>query len=174
MAQPPREEAIATLEELHGQVLGLLARIPEGERNTPGLGGGEWSTKDLVGHLAFWEELALEAIDAWARDARPRVEEYFERGAEGIDTANEENRRRLAAWDYEEVRTHADETHARLVKAIGSMSEEEWARKAPYPTERRATMVSLLGSIVGAPKRPFGHAEAHLPDLEAWVERLGG
>ncbi len=27
----------------------------------------------------------------------------------------------------------------------------------------------LLGSVMGAPKRPFGHAFAHLPDLEAFV-----
>jgi hypothetical protein len=34
--------------------------------------------------------------------------------------------------------------------------------------------VSLLGSILGAPKLPFGHAAAHLPDLEAFVTALGG
>jgi hypothetical protein len=172
MAQPTRDNAVATLEELRSEVLELLARVPEGERTRPGLGGGEWSVKDLLGHLAFWQELALEAIDAWRREERPRVEAYFEADAAGIDAANAEDNARKAAWDYEDVRGGYDETHAALVDAIGSMDDQAWARKAPYPAERRDRMVTLLGSVLGAPKRPFGHASAHLPDLEAFVAEL--
>jgi hypothetical protein len=172
--QPTREEALAVLDEHRGRLLELLARVPEAERATPGIGGGEWSVKDLVGHLAFWEELAVDAVEAWRREERPLVADYFDAGQEGIDAANAENHRRKASWDYEEVRTDADAVHDRLVAMIGEMSDEEWRRKAPYPTERRKTMVSLLGSIVGAPAGSFAHASAHLPDLEAFVSSLGG
>ncbi len=174
MAQPTRDQAIAALDELHAEVLNLLAKVPEGERATPGIGGGEWSVKDLLGHLAFWEELALEAADAWDRGERPRVAEIFAAGDEGVRRANAEDQERKAAWDYEEVRTLADETHARLTARIREMSDEDWNRKAPYPTEKQGTMVALLAAILGAEKRPFGHAWAHLPDLEAFVTRRLG
>ncbi len=172
MTQPTREEATATLETLRDRVLELLARVPEGRRTLAGIGGGDWSVKDLLGHLAHWESLALEAIEAWGRDARPLAEAYFTGGAEAIDAANAEDAERKAAWDYEEVRVDADEVHARLIEAIDGMSDENWRRKAPYAAERRDTMVTVLGSILGAPKAPFGHASAHLPDLEAFIASL--
>jgi hypothetical protein len=170
--QPTREEAAATLESLRDRVLELLARVPEGRRTQEGIGGGDWSVKDLMGHLAHWESLALEAIEAWGRDSRPVAETYFAGGAEAIDAANAKDAERKAAWDYEEVRVDADDVHARLLEAIKGMSDEQWQAKAPYPTERRNTMASLLGSILGAPKAPFGHASAHLPDLEAFISSL--
>ena len=174
MAQPTRDEAISTLDGLHHDVLRLLAKVPEGEHATPGLGGGDWSVKDLLGHLAFWEELAVQAVEAWQMGERPRVEAYFAEGSDGIDRANAANQERKAAWDYEEVRADADATHATLLGLIRDMSDEEWRGKAPYETERRDTMVSMLGSIVGAPKTPFGHASAHMADLESFVTRLLG
>ncbi|MCA1727155.1 MAG: DinB family protein [Actinobacteria bacterium] len=173
MAQPPRQEALTTLRDLRAHVLELLARVPGSEHTRPGIGGGDWSVKDLLGHLAFWEELALEAIGAWGRGERPRAETYFAGQAAAIDAANAEDQARKRPWDYEEVRTAADDTHARLLMAIESMSDEDWRAKAPYPTERRDRMGSMLGSILGAPQLPFGHASAHLPDLEAFLsERL--
>lgn len=172
MAQPTRDEAIATLQDLRGRLLGVLARVPEGQHTARGIGGGDWSVKDLVGHLAFWQELALEAIEAFRRDERPRVLDYFTDDDQDIHDANAADVARKAAWDYEEVRQELDRTHDALVEAIGGMPEEEWAKKAPYPTERNKRLGVLLGSILGASKFPFGHASAHLPDLEAFVETL--
>jgi len=172
VTQPTRDEAVATLDGLRHQVLTLLARVPEGQRTRTGIGGGDWSVKDLLGHLAHWESLAVEAIEAWGREARPQAEEYFAGGAEAIDAANAADVERKSGWDYEDVRTDADEVHERLLGAIRGMTDEDWHRTAPYPAERRNTMVSLVGSILGAPKAPFGHASAHLPDLEAFVSGL--
>jgi hypothetical protein len=52
------------------------------------------------------------------------------------------------------------------------MDNVEWHSKAPYRTERRAWLGMMLGSITGAPRRAFGHAFAHLPDLEQYVSAL--
>ena len=61
-----------------------------------------------------------------------------------------------------------------LIGQIDGMTDEEWSSKVRYETERRWTAASLLGSITGAPQRPFGHAFAHIPDLEAFVSSLRG
>jgi hypothetical protein len=52
------------------------------------------------------------------------------------------------------------------------MADQEWEARAFYPTERRDRLALLLGSITGAPGQPFGHAFAHVPDLEAFVSSL--
>ena len=58
-----RRRAIRILEEAHATVNGLLDRLPPRAVSRPGLGGGDWSPKDLVGHLESWEEYAIDAHD---------------------------------------------------------------------------------------------------------------
>ena len=42
-----------------------------------------------------------------------------------------------------------------LIREIEEMSDQEWTSKAPYAAERRNRLVTQLGSVLGAPKRPF-------------------
>ena len=172
MAQPSREEALATLADGHARLMELLSALSEDQLVNRGtIGGGEWSAKDLLGHIAFWEELALETLADWRRAEKGRIEEIFAGG--GVDGLNAWNEERKSKWSWEEVRSQAEETHGRLVDQVGTMSDEEWRSKAPYPTERRQRLVTGLGSILGAPQRPFGHAFAHLPDLRSYVRSVG-
>ena len=94
----------------------------------------------------------------------PWIEEFFGM-SDGVDQLNAENARRSAGKGLDELRARAAAAHAALLAAITDMSDEEWASRAPYPTERRRTLGELLGSVTGAPKRAFGHAFAHLDDL---------
>jgi hypothetical protein len=72
----------------------------------------------------------------------------------------------------EALETLEDAQAQALVGAIREMDNAEWHSKAPYRAERRAWLGMMLGSITGAPKRAFGHAFAHLPDLERYVSAL--
>jgi hypothetical protein len=171
VTQPSRREAIATLEEGHRSVSALLERLPDDRATAPGtIGGGEWSAKDLLGHLASWEEHALQALEEWRRGERPWVEDAFRSSSE-VDRVNARTVAAKAPWSLGEVRADADRTHRALVDAIESMTDEEWNQKAPYPTERRSRLGNLLGSVTGAPRRPFGHAFVHMDDLRAYVDR---
>src|SRR3954462_4314502 len=107
MTEPSSAEAAAILEEGQTSVARLAARVPEEEavrRNA--IGGGEWSLKDLLGHLAHWEELALETI------ARSQADDRISRVA--LDDVDEENANDIARkldWPLERVRTEARSTH---------------------------------------------------------------
>ncbi|MBI2238645.1 MAG: maleylpyruvate isomerase N-terminal domain-containing protein [Actinobacteria bacterium] len=171
MTIPTRDEAIRTLDEGHRAVGDLMARLSDDDLVKPAtIGGGEWSAKDLLGHLTSWEEIALASLDEWRRGERPGIEDVFR--AEDVDRINAENVGRKAAVPADRVRSEAARVHRELVAAIDRMADDEWRSKAPYETERRTTLAALLGSILGAPKRPFGHAFAHLPGLEAYVTYL--
>src|SRR5262249_35081783 len=63
-----RNRAIEILDREHAQVLELVERLPAATRTVTGIGGGEWSAKDLLGHLETWEELALDAVEHWERE----------------------------------------------------------------------------------------------------------
>lgn len=170
MTLTTRNEAIATLEEGDTAIGALVRELSEERLVEPKtIGGGDWSAKDLLGHLAFWEELALEALNELRAGKKPAVEDAFARGAEGVDELNAGNQDRTAPQSPDEVRARIAAAHAGIVEAIRTMRDEEWNSKVPYAAERRETVGQLLASILGAPKRPFGHAFAHLPDLEASV-----
>jgi hypothetical protein len=70
-----RTQAIRILQIGRTQIDALIREIPKQALTTPGLGGGVWSPRDLVGHLASWEEHALDAVVAWERGERAPIDE---------------------------------------------------------------------------------------------------
>jgi hypothetical protein len=176
MAQPSQEEAISILEEGNAKLRELLQNIPEPDLiREATIGGGEWSAKDLIGHISTWEEVAIRSLEEWRRGEVPWVEQdggpFTDPGNQAVDAINArtvEEKRRLS---LEEVRRSGDEGHRRLVNEIRSLSEDEWRAQAFYPTEknRRRRLVTLLGAILGAPGAPFGHAFAHIPDVVSFA-----
>ena len=174
MPVPSRNQAITTLAEGQAALAALFAKLSDEEMTRPStIGGGEWSAKDLMGHIAFWEELAVETLADWRAGRRPSVEYISDAGEEGIDAANACNQARTAGESLDGVRARAATAHATVLQAIRAMSEDEWRARALYPNAGRATLAERLGSTLGAPAQPFGHAFAHLPDLRAYVESLG-
>ena len=135
------------------------------------IGGGDWSAKDVLGHIAIWEEAAIDALADVRREEVPKIEASF-REEGGVDRYNAETMPGIQALSAEETRARAAAAHETLVSQIRGLTDEEWAAPVPYKTERRRTLGSLLGSITGAPQRPFGHAFAHLQDVEAFVHPL--
>ncbi|HEX8098947.1 MAG TPA: DinB family protein [Actinomycetota bacterium] len=179
MAQPTRQEAISVLNEGHAEIHRLLDGIPEAELVRLGtIGGGEWSAKDLIGHIATWEELAVRTLEEWRRGEKPWVEHddgpFGDSGQDGIDAFNAQNIDKKRPLSLRDVQNEADAIHDRLIDAIDGLPDEAWRAKATYPTsqDRRRTLSALLGGILGAPKRPFGHAFAHLPDAESFAASI--
>jgi hypothetical protein len=173
VADLSRDEALATLADGQRRIHQLLTGVSEEDLVRPAtIGGGDWSAKDLIGHIATWEEAAIDAIADVRRAQVPRIETYFSEEG-GVDRYNAEKIPEVAALSLEDVRARASETQETLTSLIRDMSDEEWLTKVPYETERRRTMANLLGSITGAPKRPFGHVFAHLLDLEDFIRTLG-
>lgn len=169
---PTRSEALATLEDGRRRLDELTGGLSAEDFIRPAtIGGGDWSAKDLMGHIATWEQAAIDAIGSVRRGEVPAIEEYF-RDDGGVDRFNAEQVPLMGSLSLAEVRERAATAHGELAAMIRKMADEEWASKLPYPTERRKTTVVLLGSITGAPKRPFGHAFAHIPDLETFVRSL--
>ena len=120
MAQPvpTRTEAIRILERDRRTTLGMLQRLPARAITTRGLGGGDWSPKDLIGHLESWEQHGLDALEAWARgEPAPSDVALRNIGLNGLNRAEVERKSR---WSAVKSLTSAGETHQRIVAAIRS------------------------------------------------------
>ena len=134
------------------------------------IGGGDWSARDLLGHLTSWEEHALEALRAW-RDGEPAPVQRALRMV-GLNAVNAETVAADRGRSSATVRRRFDSVHRRLVAEIRSMSDATW--DAPPTTRSRRSLGHVLGGIVGGPGGPFAHASSHLAHLRAYVESVTG
>jgi hypothetical protein len=162
---PGRDEAIRFVRSDRLQTLALLKRVPQQAMSTPGVGGGDWSPKDLVGHLESWEQHALDALEAWSRGTVAPSDHALR--TVGLDPFNLAEVDRKARWSAARSIDSAAETHRRLVAALRSISADDWA--APPTKRSRRSLGTHLGGILGGPAGPFRHDAAHHPDLETFA-----
>ena len=126
------------------------------------IGGGTWSARDLAGHVATWEEVALRT-SADVREGRPPGIRSIVTDEASLDRFNAAEVERKASIGWEEALTSFRTTNARLVATVEAIS-------APGGEgDRPRTLGEQVGSSTGAPQAPFRHAWAHLRDLEAFV-----
>jgi hypothetical protein len=171
MAQPvpTRTEAIRILERERRTTLKLIRRLPARAITTRGLGGGDWSPKDLIGHLESVEQDALDALDAWAR-GEPAPSDVAIRKA-GLNALNRAEVERKARWSAAKSSKSATDTHERIVAAIKSLSDDRWL--APPTRRARRPLARSIGEILGGPSGVFRHDAAHHPDLVEFVKLHG-
>lgn len=117
---------------------------------------GEWSLKDLMAHLAAWQDGYAQALEGVARGERPVIPGY-----EGSDDAF--NAARVAAareLSWEQVLGQlraARERHEAAVRGLRVLDPE---RYAPGRTPHR-----LASSA--------NHDREHTPEIEAWRQAQG-
>ena len=161
---PPRAEAVAMLRACRAHTDHAIAPLTTKQRTTPTtLGDGTWTVKDLLGHLATWEERALDAI---AGGPPPP-----------FATADELNAHELArkrTWSLAKVEREYDAVRTALVDAIEAMDDERWLDKVDTGSGRTALAIRLGKLLVGGRHGWFAHDLAHRADLAKAVRHLTG
>jgi hypothetical protein len=157
------------LREGRARTLDLIEQLPRRALTTPGLGGGEWSPKDLLGHLASWEEFALDALAAWDAGEPAPLDDLWR--TVSTSRINRQNVERKAPWSTAKVRRESERTFSELLGAIEAMSDARW-RGLVTPRGRKPLVVRL-GGILGGPRGLFRHDESHHPSLVGFLEAHG-
>jgi DinB family protein len=170
-----RVEAIARLRDGQARLDKLLAGLSANDLTRPGTIGGGWSVKDLIGHIATWEQLALCSIHEFGSHDIPwaeRPEGVLSAPATGkVAAFNARTLLENGALSLRKIRATARRTHEELLSAIESLDDRGWKAKAFYPTSnnRRRTLAALLGTILAAESGAFRHNLDHIPDLDVFV-----
>src|SRR3954469_25275068 len=100
-----RHEALATLDAAQNELDSLINQLTDADLDERGT-IGDWPAKDVVGHVAFWEELALQTIDSFRGGVEPRVAKV------GTDELNAQNQAEQARHSIFELRNRAGDAHA--------------------------------------------------------------
>jgi hypothetical protein len=157
-----RGEALAALQAGQDELDRLVNQLTDAQLDEPGTLPGGWAAKDVVGHVAFWEELGLETIDSFRGGITPRV------ATTETDALNAQNQAEQAGRSIFELRNRAGDAHEALLGVLHTLTDAEWHARVPWPDDR--VLGDYLGGVLGAPDRPFGHAYAHLDDLRKFVD----
>jgi hypothetical protein len=159
-------EALDTFERGYREITAELRRLPAEHMTTTGIGGGRWSPKDLLGHLALWHEIALRSVGEVRRGQRPWIVGVFADPGPG---PNDDELAARAGWSLDRARDAFEGSYAEVVSMLRAIDDQEWRRPVDGWTEEPAALGGLLGVVLGTDGLPFGHAYAHLPELTAFV-----
>ena len=111
---------------------------------------GHWTGKDLLGHVAFWED--------WVIDECQRILAGEPNTDDDLDPVNQgqvEERKQASAAEQKRYR---DEAHTRLMAFLGTIPED---------TPRLPELVKALEW------ETYAHYDEHAAEVRAWREAQG-
>jgi hypothetical protein len=139
-----------------------LARLSDDELQQPGF-DGEMSVKDLLAHIAAWEQLCIGWIRAGQRGDQPdRPDQYT---PEGVDRLNADIYARNRDRPLPDVRADFDRSFTEIRSVVESLTEKEIGDVGAWAwTGERSLEVFISANA------DF-HYKEHAEQLERWIER---
>lgn len=111
---------------------------------------GHWSGKDLLGHVAFWEE--------WVIDECRRILAGEPNTDEDLDPLNQSQAADSMQASAAEQKQYRDEAHARLMAFLGTIPED----------------TPVFPRLVKALEwETYKHYDEHAAEVRAWREAAG-
>jgi hypothetical protein len=141
------EDVLERIEEGWRAMLDALDGIPEERLDEPGV-SGEWSIKNLFGHIAFWDDQAVQEVER-ALAGLPRQDNEWQ-------AMNEAGHAARRGRTLPEERAAMHRAHANLVEQLSGVAGIDASR--------------IDAAVRGG---TYGHYEEHIPDIRGWRERTG-
>jgi hypothetical protein len=130
------------------------AGLTDSQLTQPGV-MGDWSVKDILGHVTTWEEEALKSLPVILQGGRlPRYSVLYG----GIDAFNAQMAERKRSLSLLEIRRQLEETHRQLISTIREAPEEEFIRETRF---RRRLRLDT-----------YSHYPIHARAIRDWRERV--
>jgi hypothetical protein len=131
---------MAGLRDGRERILSLVASLPAAKQEEIFL--GSWSSRELLAHLAGWDETTIRAADEILLGERPSFYEHFDEdwAAYNAQLVREYNRE-----DFAELLALARETHGKLLAHVdGIAAEAFWADRGIRAQGWQVTVGGLL------------------------------
>jgi hypothetical protein len=147
-----KQQVISKLEQAWEAFNDAYAGLSDEQMVQPGV-TGDWSVKDILAHVSWWEEEALKHLPHILEGGRPpRYSVVYG----GIDAFNAQMTELKRGFTLAEVRRQAEETHLRLTAYLQGVAEE------PFNSETRFRRRLRLDT--------YRHYPIHTQAIQAWRE----
>lgn len=143
-----KQAVLELLERGHELQHDWIAGLDEAERAATGA-PDQWAARDILSHMAFWQQEQADRVAAARRGDRPR-----ELGDD--DTVNREAFEQRRAWPWQRVAEDAERAYANVVAEVRAAGDDLLtdAAQLPWPSER-----PLWSSVLG---NGFDHIFEHV------------
>jgi hypothetical protein len=115
---------------------------------------GDWSVKDIIAHVTWWEEEALRHLPLIMAGGRPPRYSVTYGGIDAFNAMMSERKRDVPLSD---VLTQQNDTHQRLIDFIQSVPEDQFTRETRF---RRRLRLDT-----------YGHYAIHANAIQEWRQR---
>lgn len=129
------------------------AGLSDSQLTVPGV-TGDWSVKDIIAHVTWWEEEALKHLPLIIKGGRPQRYSVKYGGIDAFNALMTEQKRDLS---LAAVLKQQDETHCRLIAYVQSVPAEQSTRETRF---RRRLRLDT-----------YSHYPKHAKAIREWRER---
>jgi uncharacterized protein (TIGR03083 family) len=143
MPEPTTKEGL--LQEIHAEREALekfLAGLAPEQMVQPGA-LGEWSVKDMLAHLAEWEQLLLVWYNAGLRGEvppLPAVGYHWDQ----MDDLNQVIFEKYRDWTLEDMQAYFQDSYRQTLEAVRAMTEEELFTPGRYRWTKQNTLADYV------------------------------
>jgi len=148
-----KQQLLNKLEQAWASFKESYAGLTDEQSLEPGV-TGDWSVKDILAHVNWWEEEALKYLPHILQGGRPPRYSILYGGIDAFNAQMTEQKRGLT---LSEVRNQLDETHLRLIEYIQSAPEEQFKSETRF---RRRLRLDT-----------YSHYPIHTQAIREWRER---
>ncbi|MGH7624155.1 MAG: DinB family protein [Gemmatimonadaceae bacterium] len=148
-----RDQILRKLEAAWRAFEDSYAGLTGAQLRTPGV-TGQWSVRDIIAHVTWWEEEALKYLPRVRQGERTPRYSVLYGGINAFNAIMTEQRRGLSLADV--LRQH-DDVHTKLIRYVRRSPEELFARENPFRHRLRADT--------------YGHYPIHARAIRTWRER---
>lgn len=149
-----KAQLLQRLEQAWNDFHDSYAGLSEAQMLQPGV-MGEWSVKDLLAHISWWEGEALKHLPGILEGKRPPRYSVTYGGIDAFNALMSEKTRGLT---LEQALAQSQESHRQLLEYLQSVPEEQFAAETRF---RRRLKLDT-----------YGHYPLHARAIRAWREGL--
>jgi hypothetical protein len=149
------EQLLRKIQVSWQDLLGSYAGLADRELLQAGVVGA-WSVRDIIAHVTVWEEELMKHLPLIVAGGRPPKYSDLHGGIDAFNAKMTEAKRRLS---LAEVLRERDRTHARLLRAVCELPEDQ------VRTDTRARRRVRLDA--------YGHYPIHAAAIRRWRAKRG-
>ncbi|MBM3944422.1 MAG: ClbS/DfsB family four-helix bundle protein [SAR202 cluster bacterium] len=146
-----REQLLKKVDATWNAFTASYAGLSAPAMTRPGV-AGDWSVKDVLGHVTTWEEEMMKAVQRRKKGGYVR----HRGGVEGYN-ATESGRKR--SLPLQQVLEDSDRTHRKVLRFLTTLTDEELAAERPFRRKVRGDT--------------YGHYPEHTASILAWRKANG-
>jgi hypothetical protein len=151
-----RQQLLQKLDQAWAEIKESYAGLSDSQLTEPGV-MGDWSVKDILAHVTWWEEEALKHLPLIIKEGRPP---RYSTQYGGIDAFNALMTERKQDLSLADVLQQQEETHRRLIDYLQSAPEEQFTQATRFRHRLRLDT--------------YSHYPKHAKAIREWRERSVG